>query len=270
MGMQPVLDFLLRHGYWVLFLNIFAEQLALPLPALPALLAMGALAGLGHFSFALSLLLAVTACLICDQVWYRLGRVRGHSILRLICKISLEPDTCVSNTKSSFARWGAWSLVFAKFIPGLSAVAAPMAGLTRMPASRFLIADFAGSLFWTGTYLTLGYLFRNQLEELALSVGRFGGSMVTLALIGVGAYIGFKFLQRRRFLRDLRVARVTPEEVWAMLESGEEVAIVDLRDPVEVELRGLRLPGATWIGMGDMESRQADIPRDKEVILYCT
>src|SRR5271165_2118607 len=208
--MQPVLDFLIRYGYWVLFLNVLAEQLAIPVPATPVLLAMGALAGMGKFSLTLSLLLAVLACVICDQIWYQLGMVRGNSILRLICKMSLEPDSCVNSTKDTFARWGAWSLVFAKFVPGLSAVAAPLAGLTRMPRGIYLVADTAGAVAWTGAYLAAGYLFRNQLTEFAESLSRFGGRIVFIAIALVAGYLGLKFYQRRRFLKDLEVSRVSP------------------------------------------------------------
>lgn len=268
--MHAVLDFLLKYGYWVLFLNVLAEQLAIPIPAGPVLLAMGALAGLGNFSFSLALLLSVVACLLCDQLWYRLGRTRGQSILRLICKISLEPDSCVSSTKSTFGKWGAWSLVFSKFVPGLSAVAAPMAGLTRMPLSKFLLADAAGSIVWSGSYLLLGFLFHNQLEEIAAQVSRFGGWVLTGAGLAVAAYILYKFYDRRRFMKNLRVSRIAPEELMAMLERGERVVIVDLRHRLEVEFDCVRIPGALSITLDEIEVRKSEIPREEEVILYCS
>jgi membrane protein DedA with SNARE-associated domain len=269
-AMQPVLEFLLKYGYWVLFLNVLAEQLAIPLPAGPVLLAMGALAGLGHFSFSVALLLGVLACLICDQIWYKLGRTRGQSILRLICRISLEPDSCVSSTKSTFAKWGAWSLVFSKFVPGLSAVAAPMAGLTRMPLHKFLLADAAGSLIWTGSYLLLGFLFHNQLEDVAASLARFGGRLLIAAVLALAAYILYKVYDRRRFLKNLRVARITPEELNDMLQSNQPVAIIDLRHRLEVEYDTVRIPGALSITLEEIEARKDEIPRDQEVILYCS
>ncbi len=268
--MGALLEFLLRYGYWVLFLNVLAEQLAIPIPSLPVLLAMGALAGLGKSSLALSLALGVLACLLCDQIWYRLGRVRGHSLLRLICRISLEPDSCVSNTKSIFGKWGAWSLVFAKFVPGLSAVAAPMAGLTRMPALRFALADTAGSCLWVGSCLTAGYLFRNQLEDVAFGLRRFGAWIFVAAAAAAAFYVAYKFLARRRFLRGLRVSRISPEELMEMLDRGEDVAVVDLRHALELEYDAFRVPGALQIAMDDIEARKDELPRDREVILYCS
>lgn len=264
-----MLDFLLKYGYWVLFINVSAEQLAIPIPATPVLLAMGALAGLGKFSFAKSLALATVACLMCDQLWYCLGRVRGHSILRLICRVSLEPDSCVSSTKTSFARWGAWSLVFSKFVPGLSAVAAPLAGLTQMSTAKFLLADLAGSLLWTGSYLLVGYLFRNQLELAAEWLGRFGGWAVAIAATAVLSYLALKYYERRQFLRSLRVSRISPEELKLLLDTGEPVAIVDLRHGLELE-GSVKVPGALWIGMEELENRHAEIPRQKEIVLYCS
>src|SRR3984893_14838249 len=157
--MHGIIPFLLRHGYWVLFANVLAEQAGLPIPAIPVMLAMGALAGLGNFSFATALALAICAALTSDLIWFRLGRVRGHSILNLLCRISLEPDSCVSNTKSLFGKLGARALLVAKFVPGLGATAPPLAGLTRMNPWKFILADSAGALAWSATYLFAGYLF---------------------------------------------------------------------------------------------------------------
>src|SRR5579871_4264838 len=181
--MHGIIPFLLRHGYWVLFVNVFTEQAGLPIPAVPVLLAMGALAGLGNFSFAAALGLALCAALLSDLIWFRLGRVRGHSILNLLCRMSLEPDSCVSNTKTLFARLGARALLVAKFVPGLGATAAPLAGLTRMNPWKFFSADTAGAILWSGTYLVTGYLFRNQLELAAEQAGRLGSFLLLLIAI---------------------------------------------------------------------------------------
>ncbi|HYL37865.1 MAG TPA: VTT domain-containing protein [Bryobacteraceae bacterium] len=268
--MHGVIPFLLRHGYWVLFANVFAEQLGLPIPAVPVLLAMGALSGLGSRSFEVSLSLAVVAAVSSDLIWFRLGRRRGHSILNFLCRVSLEPDSCVSNTKGLFSRFGALALLFAKFVPGLNAAAAPLAGLTRMPAWKFFFADLAGASAWSAAYIATGFLFRDQLERAAEQAGRLG-SWLLLALAGLlAAYLAWKYYQRRRFIRDLRVARVTPDELRDMLESGRDIAIVDLRRALEVQHDQVQLPGAIWIALEDLEAREHEIPRDKEVILYCS
>ncbi len=268
--MHGVIPFLLRHGYWVLFLNVFCEQAGLPIPAVPVLLAMGALAGLGNFSIAAALALAIFASLICDLIWYRLGRVRGHSILNVLCRVSLEPDSCVSNTKSHFRKFGALALLFAKFVPGLNTAAAPMAGLTRMPPWKFLAADIAGAMGWSGTYLAVGYLFRNQLERAAEQAGLMGSWLLLFLATLLAAYIVWKYYQRHRFIRDLRVDRVTPEQLRNMIETGEDLAVVDLRRTLEVEHDNLKLPGAIWIDLDELDNREHEIPRDKDVVLYCS
>jgi membrane protein DedA with SNARE-associated domain len=268
--MHGIIPFLLRHGYWVLFVNVFTEQAGLPIPAIPVLLAMGALAGLGNFSLAAALGLAVCAALASDLMWFRLGRVRGTSILNLLCRVSLEPDSCVSNTKTLFRKLGAVALLFAKFVPGLSTAAAPMAGLTRMPVLKFLAADIIGAGAWAATYLAIGDLFRNQLEEAAEWAGRMGSWLVLVLAILLAGYVAWKYWQRRRFIRDLRVARVTPEELMKMIESGKDLAVVDLRRSLEVEHDNSKLPGAIWIDLDELEKRQEEIPREKDVILYCS
>src|SRR5580692_7269569 len=245
--MHAIIPFLLRHGYWVLAANVFAEGIGLPIPSLPVLLGMGALAGLGNFSIWTSLALSVAASLTSDLIWFRLGRIRGLSILNLLCRMSLEPDSCVSNTKSLFSKLGARALLVAKFVPGLGATAAPLAGLTRMNPWKFLAADTTGAIIWSATYLGTGYLFRNQLELAAEQASRLGSFLLVLIGVVLGAYIGSKYYQRRRFILGLRVARITPEALMQMITEGDPIAVVDLRHELEVENDNVKLPGAIWM-----------------------
>jgi hypothetical protein len=184
--------------------------------------------------------------------------------------MSLEPDSCVSNTKSLFARLGARALLIAKFVPGLGATAAPLAGLTRMNPWKFLSADITGAAIWSATYLGLGYIFRDQLELAAEQAGRMGSLLVLVIGGALAAYIGWKYYQRRRFIHGLRVARITPQELMKMITAGEPIAVVDLRHELEVENDRVKLPGAIWMTLEEIEIRHQEIPRDREVILYCT
>jgi hypothetical protein len=160
--------------------------------------------------------------------------------------------------------------LIAKFIPGLGATAAPLAGLTRMSPLKFVAADATGAAAWSASYLVIGFLFRNQLEYVAEQAGRMG-SFLLLVLGGLlAAYVAWKYYQRRRFIRGLRVARITPEELMRMITSGEDIAVVDLRHQLEVENDSVKLPGAIWIAMGELENRHEEIPRDKDVVLYCS
>jgi membrane protein DedA with SNARE-associated domain len=269
--MQETVQFVLRHGYAILFAAVLAEQLGLPFPSSPVLLAMGALAGIGHFSLLVTLMLAVIASLAADTVWYWLGRRRGYKILNLLCKISLEPDSCVRRTSDVFTRYGPEALLFAKFVPGLSTVAPPMAGLIRMPMWRFLLNDGGGALAWAGAFTGLGFVFRAQLERVAEKAMSTGVEIMVLVLAVVGGWVGWKFFQRKRFMRKLRVARISPDELHRKMQDGEVVLIVDLRDARE--LAGddaARLPGAIHVPLDQLESRHEDIPRDREIILYCS
>jgi membrane protein DedA with SNARE-associated domain len=268
--MAHTLQFVVHYGYWLLFSMVLAEQLGLPIPSVPALLAVGALAGLGDFSFGMSLLIAFVACMGADFVWYFLGRTRGQSILNLLCRLSLEPDHCVNRTKGLFGRYGDKGLLVAKFLPGLSTVAPPMAGLTRMSAHRFLLLDGAGSLLWTATYLGIGYLFRKQLEEAAEFLVRFGSSFGTLVVFVLVCYAIWLFVQRRKFLLSLRAARVSPEEVMARLNAGEPLVILDLRLKDDIESAPVRLPNAIHFTLEELEARHGEIPRDREIVLYCS
>jgi len=268
--MNETFQFLLRHGYAVLFGFVFAEQLGLPIPAIPVLLAMGALVGAGQFSLAIAIPVALLAALLSDVIWYQLGRHRGPSVLNLICRISLEPDSCVRRTENVFARHGARALLLAKFIPGLSTVAPPLAGIFRMRLPRFLVWDGAGTLLWVGAFVGTGYLFSAQLERIAAIALRLGTWLVAVLVGALAAYIGWKYVQRHRFIRKLRIARITPEELLAKLETGEEIVVVDLRHSLEFEADGASVPGALRFSPDELDRRHPEIPRDRDVVLYCT
>jgi len=268
--MRELLEFLARHGSGVVFVSVLVEQLGAPIPSAPVLLAAGALCGLGELDTRITVVLALVACLISDSVWYALGRVKGLRVLRTLCRISLEPDSCVSSSRLWFRRLGLWTLIVAKFVPGLSTIAPPMAGLTLTPVARFLWSDAVGSLLWSGSFLALGFFFRRQLEaiaDIALSLGSRLGVVIAVLL---AAYIGYKYWQRRRFIKSLRIARIRPEDLYGMMNGGAPVAIVDLRIREEVERDGMRIPGAMWLERSEIPQHQSLIPRDRDVILYCT
>jgi len=267
--MHAVISFLLRNGYLIVFVWVLAEQIGVPVPALPVLLAVGALAGTGEMSFTIALTLAVIASLTSDLIWYWLGKTRGRSILNLLCRISLEPDSCVRETENLFVRWGAKALLFAKFIPGFSTVAPPMAGMFHLPLLRFTAWDAAGALLWAGTFMTLGFIFRFQLEDVAIYAVGLGQWLFVILGACLAAYIAWKYAQRKRFLRKLRIARISPGELRQKLEGGEPVVIVDLRHSYDLAA-GMKLPGAIHVPPGDLESRHNEIPLDRDVVLYCT
>jgi len=268
--MKATVEFLVRHGYAVLFVWVLLEQIGLPLPSVPLLLAAGALAGANRMNVWAVLPLPVLACVCADTFWYEIGKHRGSSVLNWICRISLEPDSCVRRTEDIYSHHGARWLLVAKFIPGLNAAAAPLAGIFQVRAIRFLVFDILGAIFWAGSFTALGFVFSDELEDVAAYVVRLGISLVTLLVVGLAAYITWKFIQRQRFLRKLRIARIAPEELKRLLDSGEDILIVDLRHSIDFEADPRTLPGALHFDPGELEHRGNEIPRDRDVILYCT
>jgi membrane protein DedA with SNARE-associated domain len=267
LSLEQAAEFLIRHGYAVLFGWVLLEQLGLPIPAAPLLIAAGALARAGKMNLAFALALPFVALILADLFWYFLGRYRGGRILKLLCRISLEPDSCVRRTENLFIRHGVRSLLIAKFIPGLNTAAPSLAGVFRMPVRRFLIFDSLGGFFWVVTVTSLGWIFSDQLEWIAL---RLGGWLVAVLAGGLAAYVLWKFIQRRRFLRRLRIARITPKELMDKLTAGETISIVDLRQPMDIEAFPQMIPGALRIAIEEIEERHGEIPRDRDVVLYCS
>jgi len=267
LSLEQAGDFLIRHGYAVLFGWVLLEQLGLPIPAAPFLIAAGALARTGKMNVAFAVALAFVPVILADLFWYSLGRYRGVRILKLLCRISLEPDSCVRRTENLFIRHGVRSLLVAKFIPGLNTAAPSLAGVFRMPVRRFLIFGSLGAFLWVVTVTSLGLIFSDQLERIAL---RWGGWLVAFLAGGLAAYVLWKFMQRRRFLRRLRIARITPQELMDKLTAGETISIVDLRQPMDIEAFPQMIPGALRIAMEEIEARHGEIPRDRDVVLYCS
>ena len=267
LSLEQAADFLIRHGYAVLFGWVLLEQMGLPIPAAPLLIAAGALARAGKMNLTFALALALTAVILADLFWYSLGRYRGGRILKLLCRISLEPDSCVRRTENLFVRHGVHSLLVAKFVPGLNTAAPSLAGIFRMPVRRFMIFDSLGALLWVVSVTSLGLIFSDQLEQIAL---RWSGWLVAVLAGSLAAYVLGKFIQRRRFIRRLRIARITPKELMDKLRAGETISIVDLRQPMDIEAFPQMIPGALRIAMEEIEERHAEIPRDRDVVLYCS
>ena len=267
LSLEQAADFLIRHGYVVLFGWVLLEQMGLPIPAIPLLIAAGALARAGRMNLTFAVALAFIALILADLFWYSLGRYHGVRILKLLCRISLEPDSCVRRTENLFVRHGVQSLLVAKFVPGLNTAAPSLAGIFRMPVRRFMIFDSLGGFFWVVTVTSLGLIFSDQLEQIAL---RWGGWLVAVVAGSLGAYVLWKFIQRQRFLRRLRIARITPKELMDKLTAGETISIVDLRQPIDIEAFPQMIPGALRIAMEEIEDRHGEIPRDRDVVLYCS
>jgi membrane protein DedA with SNARE-associated domain len=231
---------------------------------------MGAFIGNGRYAFIPALLVVIAAAVLGDLLWYELGRLRGRSVLRLLCKLSLEPDTCVRKTELGFMKRGAWTLLVAKFVPGISLVSMPLAGAIGMSRTRFLLTDAGGTALWASAYLLAGMIFRREIDEAIVLLGLFGRSAGLILASFMAAYIGFRYFQRIRFRRQLRINRLNPTEAWSLIESGQPVTVVDLRNPPEIEQTGFKIKGARILRPAQLRSKSHEIPDDHEVILYCT
>lgn len=261
---------LLTYGYLLLFTWVLVEQLGIPLPATPVLMAAGALSVDGPLNFFLALALGMVAALIADSVWFYIGRRQGHHVLRLLCKLSLEPTTCVRRTQDSFGRRRRTLLMFAKFVPGLGILAPPVAGQNGMTFGGFLFYDGIGAALWVGALLAVGRFFGDLLKRnagLLGWVGRFSGALLVLGIVG---FFLVRIYRRRVVLKKLVAARLDPVDLKRQLDAGEPVFIVDLRHPLELLPEPFKLPGAQHFSPDALAARHNEIPRDRDVVLYCT
>ena len=268
--MQEALRFLTEYGYLVLFGFVFAEQVGLPIPAVPTLLAVGALGATGRINLLWALVIASAASLLADLIWYYLGRYRGSRVLALLCRLSLEPDSCVRRTENLFTRHGTRSLLIAKFVPGLSTVAPPLAGIFGVGVARFVLYGGVGAVLWTGSWSGVGYLAGEALEPMVGRAERLGAWLVATVIVVVGGYVTLKFVQRRRVTRRLGVARISPDALAQKLDAREPLVVVDLRAALDIEGDPYTIPGALRITAEDIEERHREIPRDHDIVFFCT
>jgi membrane protein DedA with SNARE-associated domain/rhodanese-related sulfurtransferase len=250
--------------------NVLLDQIGLPVPAVPALMLAGAMGSGGRLPMGEVFLFSVLACLIADCAWYLVGQIYGIRVLKTLCRISLEPDSCVSETQTRFERWGVNALVIAKFVPGLAIIAPPMAGALRIGWSRFVALSTAGSVLWVAVALGLGMLFESQIDRLLEHLDHFGSIAGVSIAILLAAYIAFKWWQRRRFYRMLRMARISVAELYELIQAGAAPVIVDVRSPTGRALEPRWIPGAVHVPLQAVAEHIRELPRDRDIILYCT
>ncbi|HWX78506.1 MAG TPA: DedA family protein/thiosulfate sulfurtransferase GlpE [Steroidobacteraceae bacterium] len=267
---QQLLLSLSQYGLWAVLLNVLLNQIGLPLPAVPTLIVAGAVAAGGQLHLAAVFFGSIAACLVADCGWYLVGQVYGMRVLRTLCRISLEPDYCVNQTQLRFERWGVNSLVIAKFVPGLSTIAPPMAGAMRIGWPRFIFLSALSAALWVGAGLVTGMLFSSQIERLLRNLDQIGSLAVMGALILLGGYVGFKWWERRRFFKTLRMARISVAELFELIRAGAEPLIIDVRSPSARALEPQWIPGALHISLPDVGPHLKDLPRNRDIILYCT
>jgi membrane protein DedA with SNARE-associated domain len=257
-------------NYLFVFSATLAENIGLPVPSWPLIVISAAAAAQGSGSVHVVFLLATLAAIMADYAWYWFGRIRGRKVLRLLCSLSLNPDSCVRKTEGTFEKYGLKSLLVAKFVPGLNTIAPPMAGLLKTSNSKFLLCDAAGAALWAGSAALVGYLWHRQVEAILATTSRFGKRTLFIIVALLLGFAAFKYYERRRYYAQLRAVRLTPEEVQGMLQEGKDVVIVDLRSPSSLKLMPSKVPGALLITPEEFETRWHLIPTERDVVMYCT
>ncbi|HRO58820.1 MAG TPA: VTT domain-containing protein [Burkholderiaceae bacterium] len=254
-----------EHGLLVVFVGVLLEQGGLPLPAYPLLIVAAALAWESGQSLWPIVASAVAGALMADLVWFAGGRRFGGWMLRLMCRLSLSPDSCVSGARGTYTRWGAPTLIVAKFVPGLAAVATTMAGQMRLPVGRFLFYDGIGALLWATVAVALGVGFHDAVADVLALFEAWGRQGLLLVALLVAVYLLHRWLQRRRFVRDTRIARISVDELQSRLGQDGSPLILDIRDPVERSTEGW-IPGALLV---DETTTSIEVPAGAELVVYC-
>jgi len=268
--MDGLYTLLAQYGLAIAFANVLLAKLGAPVPTLPVLLVTGAMATEGLLSAPMLLLVTTVAAMAADTAWYVAGRWSGMRVLRLLCSISLAPDSCVRQAETVYLRYGPLSLVASKFVPGLSTVAAPMAGAWKLPFGRFTLYNAIGALAWAGLSIGAGMIFHGQIDGMLAWVSGYGMAAVQVGAALLLLFVGVKWWQRQRFFRALRMARVTAADLQRMRDDGLSPLVLDVRTPEARALDGRRFPGAIEVDPSDPEPALAGLPPDREIVVFCT
>jgi membrane protein DedA with SNARE-associated domain/rhodanese-related sulfurtransferase len=268
-AMSHIILLIETYGLLIVFGTVLLEQIGLPIPAMPILIVAGALAAAGDVNWPACLAASMIACLISDYFWFRAGRFYGKRVLRLLCRISLSPDYCVSQTEDKFRRYGAKSLIVAKFIPGFNTIAPPLAGATGTSTPRFLAFSIAGALLWSGVGIGVGAWFHASVDEVLGSLEAMGGVALSGLLALLALFVLYKYIERRRFLRSLPVERIQMHELQDLIDGGHAPVIIDARSLTAQQLEQA-IPGALNYLDCTPGELMATLDKDSHIVVYCS
>jgi membrane protein DedA with SNARE-associated domain/rhodanese-related sulfurtransferase len=256
-----------QNPVWVIFANVFLQQLGLPVPAVPTLLVAGSLAGSSGQAVPM-LAVAVLASVIADWIWYLAGRAFGYRVLSGLCRLSINPGSCVSETEARFVRWGVWSLVIAKFVPGVSIVAPPIAGSLRMSLPSFIAASGIGAAAWAGAAILAGWLLRAEVKTALDLTGSHETAAVAAIALGLCAWLAWKLWQKHRFERLAAIPHNTPGELMAAMRSDAPPLLLDLRGDALIAQKG-SIEGATQAHLDDLPKAVNHWPKHGHIVTLC-
>lgn len=262
--MDLLLHLIAHYGLWVVFIAVLLDQGGLPVPAFPPIIVTSAMAVEAQQPLWPIVLVAALAALLADGLWYAGGRRFGAHLLRLVCRLSLSPDSCVASTRDTYARWGAPSLVVAKFIPGFAALATTLAGQSGTGLARFALYDGLGAALWALVAVATGALFHDAVNEVLVQLESLGQTGLLVLLAAIALFVAYKAWKRQRFIRLIRMARISVPELQQLLDDGTAPLLLDVRPSAQRAASGW-IPGAvlaTHVG-------ELDLPPQREVIVYC-
>ena len=266
--MASLLTLLQEYGVFIVFAVVLIEQMGLPIPAFPLLIVAGALAAGGELHWAAVLAAALLACSISDFFWFRAGRRYGKRILKLLCRISLSPDYCVSQTEDNFRRWGPKSLLVAKFVPGFNTIAPPMSGAMGTSYPRFLGFSVPGGLLWSGSGIAIGAYFSASIDQVLETLSTMGSTALGVLGTLLALFVLYKYIERKRFQQAVQMERITVDELKQLLLDGHEPILVDARSATAQSLEPA-VPGAVLVN-GDLSNLLQALPKDRHIIVYCS
>ena len=270
--MTALLAILARHIYVLIFALLLGEAVGFPFPAAVALIAAGAALASHALSGAGVLVCATFALLTGDSVMFWLGRYTGWALLGFLCRLSMNPETCMLRSAESFYKRGKTTLLVAKFIPGVNTMAAPLAGSMKMRYSQFLRLDLAGALLYTAIYVLIGYVCRDFLAAVLKSFYAAGRVMEFALAAAIVVYIGYRVVQFAKYRKYNIVPRVQVEELARRIADGErdKILIVDVRSHGYYDIGAERIHGSIRIEPNNLDEEIKNLPKDKDIYLYCT
>ncbi|HEY4352088.1 MAG TPA: DedA family protein/thiosulfate sulfurtransferase GlpE [Paraburkholderia sp.] len=267
-------DLVEQYGPAIVFANVLAASIGLPVPAMPSLVLFGAMAAMNPATVGTQLVsvlvLAIFATLIGDSAWYFAGRIYGGNTLKTLCRLSLSRDSCVKKTERFFGRWGVRVLAVAKFIPGLSIVSIPLAGAMGTPYRTFLTFDSIGAALWSGLGLTLGALFAKQIDMLFAEASRLGKLAALVVVVLLLLYAAYRWTRRRQLLNKLAKARINVDELYDLMLNKDTPVLFDIRSEEKRKLDPFVIPGSKFADERNLDEIVANYQRDQKLVIYCS
>lgn len=267
MGADTIAAALRSDAVWIVFVNALLQQLGLPVPAVPTLLVAGSLA-MSYGQAGQLLAAAVFASLLADLLWYAVGRAFGYRVLASLCRLSLNPGSCVSSAELLFMRWGVWSLIVAKFVPGFSTVGPPIAGSLKFGVPTFVAASALGAGLWAGAAILGGWVLRSQVQWAIDALGRHGATALSVLGVAAGVWLAWLLWRKRRFARLADIPHISPAALAEMMASATPPLLLDLRGPAQIASSG-PLAGATPAQLDTLSRAAADWPKQRQIVTLC-